>query len=146
MAVVSCVGAGYVGRLLAGGGGAFVAGLPGADDLGVFDAGDRDPAAGAVAVFTDGVGLDVSCVLAGGGGAVVASRAVAGNVGVVKDRTVPAGGVMAVLTDIAIANVCRVLASGRGTVVAGEAGADDIGVSDAAYRDPAAGAVAVLTQ
>jgi len=123
-----------------------VAGRTGTDDVAVIDAGDRDPAAGAVAVLTDTVGLDVCGVLAGGIGAIVASRAVAGNVGVVKDRTVPTGGVMAVFTDIAITQVAGVLASGRGTVVAGEAGADDVGVSNPDDWNPAAGAVAVFTQ
>ena len=65
---------------------AVVAGGAGTDDVGVIDAGDRDPAAGAVAVLADRVGLDMGGVLAGGVGAVVAADAVAADVGCGRTR------------------------------------------------------------
>ena len=77
-----------------------MAGGAGADDVGVIDAGDRDPAAGAVAVLADGVGLDMGGVLAGGFGAVVAADAVAGDVAVVEHCAAPAAGVMAVVAAV----------------------------------------------
>ena len=86
---------------------AVVAGGAGTDDVGVIDAGDRNPAAGAVAVLADRVGLDMGGVLAGGGGAVVAAGAVAADTAVVEHRAAPAVGGVAIVTGIAAGDVGR---------------------------------------
>ena len=85
----------------------------------MIDAGDRDPAAGAVAVLADGVGLDMVGVLAGGGRAVVAADAVAADAGVIEHRAAPVAGVVAVVATVVALNMVGGLAGCRRAVVAG---------------------------
>jgi len=102
---------------------AVVAGEAGADDVSVRHAGDRNPAAAAVAILAQGIGLDMGGVLAGGGAAVVTADAVAGDTAVVEHCTTPAGGVVAVVAAVVAGDVVGRLADGGRTVVTGEAGA-----------------------
>ena len=114
--------------MLADGRRAVVTGEAGADDVGVSDTGDRNPAAGAVTVLAQRVGLDMGGVLAGGFGAVVAAGAIAGDVGVVEDRAAPVVGGMAVVTRVAAGDMIGRFTDRSGAVVAGEAGAGNTGV------------------
>ena len=82
--------------VFAGGDRPVVAGEATADDVGVIDAGHWCPAAGAVAVLAQVVGLNVSWVLAGGGAAVVAADAGGSLPVVVESGITPVTGSMAV--------------------------------------------------
>ena len=130
--------------MLADGRRAVVTGEAGADDVGVIDPCHRQPAAGAMAVLADRVGLDVVGVLAGGFGAVVTAGTIAGDVAVVEHCAAPAVGGMAVITAVGAGDVRWMLADGGGAVVTGEAGTDDIRMIDTHNRDPAGVAVTVF--
>lgn len=70
-------------RVLAGGSDPVVTTGAGATDFVVVGAGNRCPASGAVARFTNVAGLNVSWVFAGGADAVVAGKTVAADVVVI---------------------------------------------------------------
>ena len=84
MAVVAVVAAGNVGRVLACGGVAVMAGETGAKDLRVIDHVGRHKRHVVVAVLADIGGIDMRRMLARRIGAVMAADAVGGDVGVVK--------------------------------------------------------------
>lgn len=126
MAVVAIFTACDMGRRLASGRHAIVAGTAGADDLHVIDGKRRCPDVRVMAVLTDVSGGNVRCVLARRFNAVVAADAVASDVDMVEVRRQPAGRRMAVVALIATRDMRRMF-SGRGdTVVAGATGSEDL--------------------
>jgi len=136
MTVVAVVAAGNVGRVLAGGRIAVMAGEAGTNDLRVIDHVGRHERHVVVAVLANIGGIDMRRVLARSLRPVVTADAVVGDVGVIKVGGDPCVGRMAVVAVVAAGNVGRGLAGGGVAVMAGEAGANDLCMVNDEYRIP----------
>jgi hypothetical protein len=102
----------------------------------MIDAGNRNPAAAAMAVLAQRVGLDMGGVLAGSGVAVVTADAVTRDVSMVKNCAAPAGRSVAVVAVVAAGHVIRRFSNSGLTVMAETAGAGNIAVFKSGYLRP----------
>ncbi len=116
MTIVTGIAAGNVGGILAGRDIAVVAGLTGADDLGVIHHGGRRPKIDAMAVFADRSRCYVAWVFAGRVAAVMAARTIARDSCMVKVGRGPCDGGVAIIAIVATRKMGRMLA-GRGHAV-----------------------------
>jgi len=130
VAVIAVIAAGKVGRVLAFGDVAIMAGEAGANNLGVIDHVGRRKGHVVVAVLADIGRIDMRWILARCIGAVMAADAVVGEIGVIEVGRDPPVGCMAVVAVITAGDMGRVLAFGDVAIMAGEAGANNLGVID----------------
>ena len=136
MTVVAVVAAGNVGRVLACGRVAVMAGEAGANDLRVIDHVGRHKRHVVVAVLADIGGIDMRRVLARSLRPVVTADAVGGDVGVIKVGRDPRVGRVAVVAVVAARNMASILTQGNGSVVTAETGANDLCMVNDEYRIP----------
>ena len=86
MAIVTGITAADMGRILAASGRTIVTGEAGSDNVGMIDTNNRRPARGAMAVFTQCIGLNVGRIFSGSGRAVVATGTAATDTVVIEHR------------------------------------------------------------
>ena len=144
MAVIAVVATTDMSRILAFGNRAVMAGVTGADNLGVIDLVCRRENGSVMAVIASIAGAYVLKVLAYCYGPVVTGTARADHLHMVhpvcrSERHI----VMAVFANAARLDVCRVLAGSIYTVMAAEAVVDNVGVIESG-RCPACGCMAVI--
>ena len=144
VAVIAVIAAGKMGRVLAFGRVAVMAGEAGANNLRVIDHVGRHERHVVVAVLTDIRRVDVRRVLARSLRPVVTADAVVGDVGVIEVGRDPRIGCVAVVAVVAARYMSGVLACGGGAVMAGETGANNLRVIDHVGRHKRHVVVAVL--
>jgi len=143
MAIVTGVATGDMGRMLAGGDSAIVAGATGAEDLGVIDSLCRHPYSWTMAIFADVRGLNVCRAFAGRLYAVMAANAVAGDSHVIEIGGHPGSRCVAVVAGGSACNVCWVLSGCCDAVVTTCAITNNTGMIKYG-RSPRGGIVAVV--
>ena len=136
MSVFAVVAAGDVGRVLAFGRVAIMAGEAGANDLRMIDHVGGYKRHDVVAVFADHSGVDVCRILPDGLDAIMTAGAIPADAGVVKIGGCPAGRRVAVIAIVAARNMASILTQGNGSVVTAETGANDLCMVNDEYRIP----------
>ena len=136
MAVVAVIATGNVGRVLAFGNIAIMAGEAGANDLRMIDHVGGYKRHDIVAVFADHSGVDVCRILPDGLDAIMTAGAVPGDAGVVKIGGCPAGRRVAVIAIVAARNMASILTQGNGSVMTAETGANDLCMVNDKYGIP----------
>jgi hypothetical protein len=144
VAQITGVVARHVVRRLTGRGGAVVAAVTAADDIGVVDPDHRYPGGVAMTILTHIGGLDMRRILTDCCRTVMTAGTVCRRVGMIEGSRHPGCSCVAQITGVVAGNMGRVFTCGRGAVVAAVAAADDIGVVDPDHRHPGGIAVAVL--
>ena len=145
MAIVTIVAAGDMGRMLAGGYDAIVAGVAGSDDLRVINGEHWREYVGVVAVFTDICSLNVVLVFACCLHTIVTVDAISGDIQVIEIRRQPSSRRVAVVTSIAAGQMIQVFAAGGNAIVAGSTLSDNLQVIDKVGRRERIAVMAVLT-
>ena len=136
MAVVAVIATGNVGRVLAFGNIAIMAGEAGANDLRMIDHIGGYKRHDVVAVFADHSGVDVCRILPDSLDAIMTAGAIPADAGVVKIGGCPAGRRVAVIAIVAARNMASILTQGNGSVVTAETGANDLCMVNDEYRIP----------
>jgi len=142
--VIAIVAACDVGRVLAGCGGAVMAGVTGPQHLGVIDSHHGGPEIRGVAILADIRRLNVRSILTGRVRAVMTARTVAGDAQVVEVRRQPGDGAVTVIAIVAAGNVSLVFAACGGAVMTGAASSQYLGVIDGYHGGPEIRGVAIL--